>query len=119
MHQVVARTMPLDQCIACTQKHISDACCAYNEFTYQMENRTHVMGELQLAMHHCSKKWKDIATQCRDLCHYIQNGEDVKYDMDAIWRKLLDLVNDTFLKEHPEVLERLEEAEKLRKESDE
>lgn len=119
MAKTVARTLPLDQCIACTQKHIADALCAYNEYTYQMENRLHVMGELQLAIHHSSMKWKEIATQCREICHMIQNGDDAKYDLQAKWRKLVDLVNDVYLKEHPDVLERLEEMERLRKESEE
>lgn len=99
-YESAGRSKPLDQCIACAWKHIADAHEAWSEFTYTNENRTHILGQLQLAIHHTYRGWKHIAEQCRYLSHAVQQGNDA--GMADRWNALIDDVCTEYKKAHKE-----------------
>ena len=105
--EAVERTRPLDQCIACTQKHICDAWAAYNEYTYENANRAHIMGQLQLAVHHSFRRWREIADMARDISHLVQQGND--FAICGRWDTLLEAVALAYQEEHPDMAARLEQ----------
>jgi len=110
--EAVEKTRPMDQCIACTQKHIADAFAAYSEYTYTATNRAHIMGQLQLAIHHSDHRWRNIADMARELSHLIQRGDDRA--IGPRWADIIEAAAEAYGKEHPEAAQKLKELEECR-----
>ena len=113
--EAVERTRPMDQCIACTQKHICDAWAAYSEYTYENANRAHIMGQLQLAIHHSYRRWPNLAGMAREISHLVQAGDDAH--IGGKWDDLLEAAATAYYEEHPDTLNKLKELEKWAKEN--
>ena len=100
---------PYDQCTACARKHVKNAWGAWNEFTYEEDNRDYVSDQLRKAADHLKFDHRDIALECRDLAMVIEENRDSEYA--PISDKLASLKNRCralFYADHPEALERLE-----------
>lgn len=96
-------TAPMDQCIACAQKHMDQAYSAYFEFCYRRENRRFIRGQLRAVVNHTYKRWPDIAKQARRLALLLQQGNDNDKDMEL----LANSIDDVFDAENPGVNVRL------------
>lgn len=89
-------TRPVDQCIACAQKHIAGAYAAFNEFHYEAVNKAWILGQLQMAVGHTFRQYTEIADKIRNLSHDIQYGreetaqtqfEEIIRDIDAAFQR--------------------------------
>jgi len=99
------RIKPTDQCIACAQKHFSEAYCQLTEFGYLDENRTLAQGNLRQIVLHTFKDWKEIAKLARECALLVQ---EVKDDEALEKMKILGSKIDVeFYKANPEALQRL------------
>lgn len=99
------KVKPSDQCIACCQKHFSEAYCQLTEFGYIDENRTLAQGNLRQIVLHSFKDWKDIAKLARECALLVQSVEDEK----ALEKmKILGaMIDKAFYEANPEAFERL------------
>ncbi|MBO4513845.1 MAG: hypothetical protein J5746_13890 [Victivallales bacterium] len=98
---------PYDQCIACARKHIKNAWGAYNEFTYEDDNRDYTSDQLRKAADHLKSIRREIAIECRDMAMQLESNTDapdMAARLDALRRRALEL----FYQENPEAAARLE-----------
>ena len=108
--EAVKVASPYDQCTACARKHIKNAWGAWQEFTYEEDNRDYVSDQLRKAADHLKYEHREIALLCRDLAVAIETNNDSEYG--SIAEKLNDLriaARELFYNDHPEAKKRLEE----------
>lgn len=110
----VTKTAPYDQCTTCALKHIDKAWNLFNEFTYTEDNRRVIRGQLRNAADHLMYDHRELALKVRDLAVIIEEARDKEITTE--WKDVCEGASAAFYKDHPEVLERLEQ---LRKEHDE
>ncbi|MBQ7179119.1 MAG: hypothetical protein IJS08_17015, partial [Victivallales bacterium] len=72
----------------------------------------HIIGQLQLAIHHSFRRWKAIADMARELSHLVQQGHDSA--IGGRWEMLLDAVGKAYYAEHPDALERIGKLKEAR-----
>ncbi len=101
------RPHPMSQCTECAKKHCDDAFASYREFTYELENRAHIHGQLRSLVNHTYKAHRAIAEAARELARLILYAKDGA-ETDKRFAQLAGMVDAAFYAEHPEVLERLE-----------
>lgn len=68
---------PDEQCLACCEKHFSQAWDWAREGGYVAVNRQKIIGALASAQAHCYQSRMEFAVKLRDLRHKIQNREEV------------------------------------------
>ena len=100
-------TGPMDQCIACAQKHMDQAWAAYFEYNYRNVNRRFIRAKLRAVVNHTYDRWPDIAKEARRLALLVQQGNDDDKAVDS----LSDHIDKVFSEENPEVEERLNALE--------
>lgn len=101
---------PYDQCTACARKHVKNAWGAWQEFTYEQDNRDYVSDQLRKAADHLKVDHREVALRCRDLAMVIEDNSDREYS--SIAEEINELRLDTiklFYADHPEAKQRLEE----------
>ena len=82
---------PDEQCIACCEKHFSQAWDWATEGGYVAINRQKIIGALASAQAHCWQKHYDLAEKIRDLRHKVQNREIISnYE----WEKIADAIDE-------------------------
>lgn len=101
---------PYDQCTACARKHVKNAWGAWQEFTYEDDNRDYVSDQLRKAAEHLKYEHREVALLCRDMAVAIEENRDGEFGnvanaLDDLRKATLEL----FYKDHPEAKERLEE----------
>ena len=107
----VKTASPYDQCTMCARKHVKNAWGAYNEFTYEQDNRDYVSDQLRKAADHLKFEHRETALKCRDMAMEMEGNEDVAGG--GMAKRLNDLRIETlalFYADHPEASERLEKA---------
>ena len=100
---------PYDQCVLCARKHVKNAWGAWNEFTYEEDNRDYISDQLRKAADHLKIDHREIALQCRDLAMAIEENKDneipdMAFKLDNLRNNLRELVYS----EHKDAKERLE-----------
>ena len=104
---------PYDQCTACARKHIKNAWGAWQEFTYEEDNRDFVSDQLRKAAEHLKFIHRDIALKCRDLAMTIEENRDREYPSVADELDSLRITaRELFYADHPDAKERLDEMAK-------
>ena len=101
------RPHPMSQCTECAKKHFDDAYASYREFSYEVENRAHIHGQLRSLVNHTYKAHRTIAEAARELARLILYAED-DAETDKRFAQLGRMVDAAFYAEHPEVPARLE-----------
>lgn len=111
----VKTARPYDQCTACARKHVKNAWGAWQEFTYEEDNRDYVSDQLRKAAEHLKIAHRDIALQCRDLAMAIEENRDKDYASIAEeLDKLRTVTRGLFYADHPDARERLDEIAEIR-----
>ena len=67
---VSGKVTPDDPCTVCASKHVNLAASAWNEFTYEWDNRLFAAGHLRLAAEHLRKNHRHLALKARDIAVY-------------------------------------------------
>ena len=101
---------PTDQCLECCVKHMDEAWCAFNEYSYTEANRRFIRGSLRAIVLHSFRDWEDIAKLARECALLIQHGEDKK-----AYPKMEELcckIDKAYLEANPNIRERIEQLEK-------
>ncbi len=101
-----ARTRPMDQCIACAQKHFDEAYCLFHEYTYGNANRRWIRGSLRAVVGHTYSRWPLLASQARELALLIQENRDG--ETSGLWERLGEDIDRIYLDENPEARKNLE-----------
>ncbi len=105
----VSVAKPYDQCVLCARKHVKDAWGAYNEFTYEEDNRDYISDQLRKAADHLKTEHRDLALHCRDMAMVIEENRDSEMpDMSFQLAMMKDALRDVFYAEHEDVRKRLE-----------
>ena len=102
-------TAPMDQCIACAQKHMDQAYSAYFEFNYRSANRRFIRSQLRAVVNHTYDRWPEVAKLARRLALFIQQGNDD----DKAMQKLADVIDNVFATENQDVMERIQKLDAL------
>lgn len=104
-----ADILPTTQCIACAQKHLDEAWCAFRERGYARENRRHVRGSLRAVVLHTFREWPAIADLARECALLVQEARDA--EAEAPLERLCEMVDEAFEEANPDVRRRLLELE--------
>lgn len=106
---VSGKVTPDDPCTVCASKHVNLAASAWNEFTYEWDNRLFAAGHLRLAAEHLRKNHRHLALKARDIAVAIEMVRDRNLsDIAARIKDLQASVRTAFELEHPDVVQRLE-----------
>ena len=106
---VSGKVMPDDPCTVCASKHVNLAASAWNEFTYEWDNRLFAAGHLRLAAEHLRKNHRHLALKARDIAVAIEMVRDRNLsDIAARIKDLQAAVRTAFELEHPDVVRRLD-----------
>ena len=97
---------PTDQCLECCVKHMDEAWCAFNEYSYTDANRRFIRGSLRAIVLHSFREWEPIAKLAREAALLIQHGKDKEA------RKKMDelgtIIDKTYLDANPDIVNRIE-----------
>lgn len=104
-----ADILPTTQCIACAQKHLDEAWCAFRERGYARENRRYVRGSLRAIVLHTFREWPAIADLARECALLVQEARDA--EAEAPLERLCEMVDEAFEEANPDVRRRLLELE--------
>lgn len=108
------RVAPEDQCTMCAYKHVRNARHAWGEFTYELDNRSYVAGQLRLAIEHLKFDHTPTALKCRDLAAVIDEAMDADIRDVAVRLSAIEKdVRTLFYTDHPEAQERILLLKKL------
>ena len=77
--------VPYEQCIFCTEKHVSDAWDLAREVGYAFPNRQTIIGALGSAERHSCVLWPKLSELIRSVRHLVQLREESKID----WKPVL------------------------------
>jgi hypothetical protein len=91
----------------CARKHVKNAWGAYNEFTYEDDNRDYMSDQLRKAADHLKTIRRETALKCRDLAMQVEENRDAP-DMAAQLDALRVELRDAVYAEHPDIGARLE-----------
>ena len=111
---VSGKVTPDDPCTVCASKHVNLAASAWNEFTYEWDNRLFAAGHLRLAAEHLRKNHRHLALKARDIAVAIEMVRDK--NMSDIAARIKDLqasVRTAFELEHPDVVQRFHQLTQL------
>ena len=97
---------PTDQCLECCVKHMDEAWCAFNEYTYTEANRRFIRGSLRAIVLHSFREWETIAKLAREWAVLRQHGND----KEAVpkMEELCSKIDTAYLEANPEIKERIE-----------
>lgn len=112
----VKTASPYDQCTTCARKHVKNAWGAWNEFTYEDDNRDYVSDQLRKAADHLKFEHRDTALKCRDLAMEIEENREM--ESGGMAEKLDGLRIETlalFYADHPDAKERIDAAKEQAK----
>ena len=101
---------PTDQCLECCVKHMDEAWCAFNEYSYTEANRRFIRGSLRAIVLHSFRDWEPIAKLARECALLIQHGKD----KEAVpkMEELCSRIDTAYLEANPEIRERIEQLAK-------
>lgn len=77
--------VPYEQCIFCTEKHVSDAWDLAREVGYAFPNRQTIIGALGSAERHSCVLWPALTELIRAMRHLVQLRDESKID----WKPVL------------------------------
>jgi hypothetical protein len=101
---------PTDQCLECCVKHMDEAWCAFNEYSYTEANRRFIRGSLRAIVLHSFREWEPIAKLARECALLIQHGKD----KEAVpkMEELCGKIDAEYYKANAEVVRRIEQLAK-------
>ena len=84
------RMRPDEPCTMCAYKHLLLAYAAYNELSYEADNRDYVAGQMRLAVEHLKIEHREFALALRDLSVAVEQARDSSRQVFSL--RLLDAV---------------------------
>lgn len=101
---------PTDQCLECCVKHMDEAWCAFNEYSYTEANRRFIRGSLRAIVLHSFRDWEPIAKLARECALLIQHGRD----KEAVPKMelLCGMIDKAYFDANPSIRQRIEQLEK-------
>ena len=101
---------PTDQCLECCVKHMDEAWCAFNEYSYTEANRRFIRGSLRAIVLHSFRDWEPIAKLARECALLIQHGRD----KEAVpkMEELCGMIDKAYFEANPSIRQRIEQLEK-------
>lgn len=97
---------PTDQCLECCVKHMDEAWCAFNEYSYTEANRRFIRGSLRAIVLHSFRDWEPIAKLARECALLIQHGKDK--EAAPKMEELGSIIDKIYLDANPDIVNRIE-----------